>query len=39
MMRDQVFISYSHQDAEWMMKFSAQLKVIQKIGCLDIWSD
>jgi len=39
MMRDQVFISYSHQDAEWMTKFSAQLKVIQKIGRLDIWSD
>jgi hypothetical protein len=38
-MRDQVFISYSHQDAEWMKKFSAQLKLIQRTGCLDIWSD
>jgi serine/threonine protein kinase len=38
-MRDQVFISYSHNDAEWMKKFSAQLKVIQQTGRLDIWSD
>ena len=38
-MRDQVFISYSHQDAEWMKKFSAHLKVIQQTDRLDIWSD
>jgi serine/threonine protein kinase len=38
-MRDQVFISYSHEDAGWMKKFSAQLKVIQQTGRLDIWSD
>src|SRR5262245_37966586 len=38
-MRDQVFISYSHQDAEWMEKFRKQLTVIQQTGRLDIWSD
>ena len=38
-MRDQVFISYSHKDAVWMQKFSAQLKVIQQTGRLEIWSD
>jgi serine/threonine protein kinase len=38
-MRDQVFISYSHKDAEWMEKFSAQLKVIQQTSRLEIWSD
>jgi serine/threonine protein kinase len=38
-MRDQVFISYKHKDAEWMKKFSAQLSVIRQTGRLDIWSD
>ena len=38
-MRDQVFISFSHKDAEWMEKFSAQLKVIQQTNRLEIWSD
>jgi hypothetical protein len=38
-MRDQVFISYSHNDAEWMEKFSAHLKVIQQTDRLEIWSD
>jgi hypothetical protein len=38
-MRDQVFISYRHEDAEWMKKISAQLKVIQQTGRLEIWSD
>jgi hypothetical protein len=31
-MRDQVFISYSHKEREWMEKFRAQLKVIQQTG-------
>src|SRR6266436_5985322 len=31
-MRDQVFISYNHKDAEWMKKFSAQLSVIRQTG-------
>ena len=38
-MRDQVFISYSHKDDEWMKKFSTQLKVIQQTDRLEIWSD
>jgi hypothetical protein len=38
-MRDQVFISYGHNDAVWMEKISAQLKVIQRTGRLEIWTD
>ena len=38
-MRDQVFISYSHQDAEWMDKIRSHLTVIQQTDRLDIWSD
>jgi serine/threonine protein kinase len=38
-MRDQVFISYSHKDHEWMEKFRAHLQVIQQTGRLEIWSD
>jgi serine/threonine protein kinase len=36
-MRDQVFISYSHQDTEWMERFRTQLAVIK--DRLEIWSD
>jgi internalin A len=38
-MRDQVFISYSHKDAEWMKKFSDPLNVMKQTDRLDIWSD
>ena len=38
-MRDEVFISYSHKEAEWMEKISAHLKVIQQTDRLAIWSD
>lgn len=38
-MRDQVFISYSHKDVEWMERFSAQLKVVQQTDRLEIWAD
>jgi hypothetical protein len=35
-MRDRVFISYSHQDTEWMKKVSTQLNTIQRTGRLEI---
>jgi serine/threonine protein kinase len=38
-MRDQVFISYSHKDSEWMERFSTHLKVIRQDGRLSQWSD
>ena len=38
-MRDQVFISYSHNDIKWMEKFSAHLSVIEQTRRLAIWSD
>jgi internalin A len=38
-MRDQVFISYSHKDAEWMERFCTQLKAIVQTGRLKTWTD
>ena len=38
-MRDQVFISYSHKDVEWMERFSTHLKAIGQTGRLKTWTD
>jgi internalin A len=38
-MRDEVFISYSHEDTVWMEKFRAQLSALQQTKRLEIWSD
>ena len=39
MSRTKVFISYSHEDAEWMKRLRKQLKVLERQGLLDIWDD
>jgi serine/threonine protein kinase len=38
-MRDQVFISYSHKDAEWMERFCTQLNAIGQTHRLKTWTD
>ncbi|MGF1515080.1 MAG: hypothetical protein ACFB5Z_15485 [Elainellaceae cyanobacterium] len=37
--RDQVFISYSHQDAGWLQKLQKFLKPQARKGKLSMWDD
>ena len=39
MARTKVFISYSHEDAEWMERLKKQLGVLERQGLLDVWVD
>jgi hypothetical protein len=38
-MRDQVFISYSHEDAEWMERLQTVLKPLMRKRVLNVWVD
>jgi hypothetical protein len=37
--RKKVFISYSHQDREWLEKLKKWLKPLEQSGLLDFWDD
>jgi hemoglobin-like flavoprotein len=37
--RDQVFISYAHQDANWREEFERMLAPARERGLLQVWSD
>lgn len=37
--RDQLFISYSHSDEQWLEHFRLMLEPVQKVCALEIWSD
>ncbi|MBD2104698.1 toll/interleukin-1 receptor domain-containing protein [Leptolyngbya sp. FACHB-261] len=37
--RDQVFVSYSHEDAEWLKKLQTMLKPMVRNGTIDPWDD
>lgn len=34
-----VFISYSHQDTEWLKRLKVQLRPLERDGALDLWDD
>lgn len=38
-MRDQVFISYSHNDKDWLEKLQTVLKPLIRKGVVNIWDD
>ena len=38
-MRDQVFISYSHQDQEWLQKLQVHLKPFERTNKIQVWDD
>ena len=37
--RDQVFISYSHQDQEWLRKLQIHLKPFERTNKIQVWDD
>lgn len=37
--RTHVFVSYSHQDAEWLKRLQIHLKPMIRQGTLDLWDD
>lgn len=37
--RDQVFISYSHRDSEWLAKLQIHLKPLVRSGVVNLWDD
>ena len=39
MARDQVFISYSHADSDWLERLQTMLAPLQRQGTLDVWAD
>jgi len=39
LVRDQIFISYSHKDRQWLDKLLTMLKPLQRQGFIKIWSD
>ena len=38
-MRDQVFISYSHQDEKWLQKLRTHLKPFERTHRIQVWDD
>jgi hypothetical protein len=38
-LRDSVFISYSHRDAEWMERLTTHLKPMVRKGTISTWTD
>jgi ribosomal protein S18 len=37
--RDQVFVSYSHQDSDWLKKLQTMLKPLARTGKIALWDD
>jgi TIR domain len=37
--RTNVFVSHSHDDREWLGRFSLHIAVLERRGLVDIWSD
>jgi hypothetical protein len=38
-LRDQVFVCYSHNDARWLDRLLIHLSPLERRGILDVWSD
>jgi hypothetical protein len=37
--RPRVFLSYSHPDQAWQVRLGKHLRVLEKLGLLDVWAD
>src|SRR5690348_15767980 len=38
-MRTQVFVSYSHDDRDWLNRLVQHVAVLERRGLIDVWSD
>ncbi len=39
MSRTKVFVSFSHKDLEWLVRFSEHVAVLERQDLIDVWSD
>jgi hypothetical protein len=39
MARTRVFVSYSHQDVDWLKRFLQHIAVLERLDLVDLWSD
>lgn len=39
MSRTKIFVSYSHKDLEWLVRFTEHVSVLERQGLIDLWSD
>ena len=39
MTRDQIFISYSHADSDWLKRLQIVLAPLRRRGILKVWAD
>ncbi len=37
--RPKIFISYSHEDKEWLERLLVHLKPLERGGTIDLWDD
>ena len=39
MARTRVFVSYGHQDADWLKRFQQHIALLERLDLVDLWAD